>query len=233
MKKFLFVLMGTLVFSFVKTFAGEPYPLKDATSNIAKYIQSVKKDPKLQNDKAYYKDFQKRQAALNEALLGKTIKVEIKKGLGFELVSNEAQMGKGLEMMDRTTIPINVDLKVANADIAFKTGSLMVMMYDDKGAVVGVAFLEKEQSLTSFTMDDQLIEVSDGDATPKNPFTNGEVLKKGFRIEYHAFTAYRYSNITKVVITDSKSNNAWFQKIKKINDTIIANNRKTFKGFIK
>ena len=63
--------------------------------------------------------------------MGKTIKVEIKKGLGFELVSNEAQMGKGLEMMDRTTIPINVDLRVANADLAFnKEGHDEIIRFD-------------------------------------------------------------------------------------------------------
>ena len=228
MKKISLLLMVLLLIgATTQSFAQDSYPFKPLTSTIANYIQTVKKTPKYQNDRTYFRTYRNKRDSLCEAQLGKTIHVEIKPGLGFELSSKTGQIGKARYMMGSFDVPINVDIKVKDANLAFKNSNLHVLVYDNKGIVVYVGSLEKEQSLTSYTPKDELVVVSD-DGPVKNPYTNGDILHKGFEMHFDTFTAYRFINVSKIVIAKPDYNLS--DRVRKENNTIVQNNKKTFKG---
>lgn len=228
--KFLSLLSVALVLCAGNVLAQETYPFKPLANCISKYIQSVKGNPAYQKDKAYFRAYRTKRDSLCESMLGKTIRVEIKQGLGFELASDTGRIGKARYMMGSFDVPINVDLKVKDANLAFKNSSLHVLLYDNKGSVVYVGSLVKERSLTSYTTDDEFIVVSDeSDSTPKNPYANSDTLHKGFDMHFDTFTAYRFENVSKIVIAKPDYNLS--DRVRKANDVIVQTNRKTFKGF--
>ena len=230
-KKIVSLLSVTLLLCVVNVSAQEATPIKPLATCISKYIQSVKKNPAYQKDRAYFRAYCQKRDSLCENLLNKNIRVEIKQGLGYSLVKKDGIAGKGLKWLGDIEIPINVDLKVTDAELALKNSNLDVIFYDSEGTIVYATILEKEKSLTAHTDDDYITVATDEEIENfSNPYKNGDILHKGFSVLMNPFIAYKFVNVTKVVIAKSDFNLK--SRVRKANDTVIQNSRKTFKGYL-
>ncbi len=180
----------------------ETHPFDALSENMVGYVQSLISNPQLKNDESHFKKFFDRQKELCNKLKGGTILVEIDKGLGLELVSSEGEIGKGTGE-STISVPINIDLKVTDADIVYEIiNDLMVLACDEKDEAIYIGYLGAEKDLENGFLDNDTIEeVSDNiNVDRKNPYKAGEVLHKGVDINIEPFIAQQFINVSKLVI---------------------------------
>lgn len=178
------------------------HPFDALSANMVGYVQSVINDPQLKNDESHFKKFFDKQKELCNELKGQTILVEIDEGLGLEFVSSEGKIGKATGE-STISIPVNIDLKVTDAEAAFNNvGDLMVLACDEKDEAVYISYLGAENDLeTGFLDNDTIEEISDDIIVErKNPYKVGDVLHKGVVIGIEPFIAQQFIDVSKLVI---------------------------------
>lgn len=201
------VILGAFVLSFILAGCNEKEKeanqIKAIAENMVSYIQAVIDKPQLKDDEAYFKEFMDRQKNLCEDLSGKTIPIEIEEGLGIELESPEGKIGKVFGDT-KVTIPVNLDLKIKDADIAFKTiNNLMALVCDKEGNAIDALYIGSANNLeTGFAEVDSIEEVVDTGEPIKieNPYKNGDVLCKGTSICIDPVKAQPFVNATKLIV---------------------------------
>lgn len=204
------IMLGALVLSFILAGCNEKEKgadqIKAIAENMVSYIQAVIEKPQLKEDEAFFKEFMDKQKTLCEDLSGKTIPIEIEEGLGIELESHEGKIGKVFGD-SKVTIPVNLDLKIKDADIAFKTvNNLMVLVCDKEGNAIDALYLDAANDLeTGFAEPDSIEEVVDTGEPIKieNPYKNGDILCKGTSICIDPVKAQPFVNATKLIIKKS------------------------------
>lgn len=214
----------------------ETHPFMAISENMVEYVQSVIDNPDLKNSEDHFKKFFEMQKTLCKDLKGGTIAVKIDDSLGLEVVS-EGKIGIGYGE-STITIPINIDLKVKDADTAFETiDDLMVLACNDDREVVYVTFLGSEKNLDSNFPDldvDSIAEVVDtGEIIEKvNPYKVGDVLHKGITIDIEPLIAQQFVNISFLVIRkdDSRLKSAVREKNRTIEEETKAKLRGVISG---
>lgn len=197
----------------------DKHPFKDISEHFLNTAQKILEKPELSDDEDFYKEFKEKQESLAKDLYGKTILAEISEGLGFEVVSNEGNIGEGEIHGDNLHFPINFDLKVTDVDAAFKSeGHLCVCFYDDEGqAVYAVWSIDDEQELKktdngkpdiwevdsiALVVDSVEVGSSSVDETPANPYKLGQILHKGLSIGIEFSEIQPFLKISKLVIEE-------------------------------
>lgn len=201
------VILGAFFLSFILAGCNEKekggYQIKAIAENMVSYIQAVIDKPQLKEDEAFFKEFMDRQKTLCEDLYGKTIPIEIEDGLGIELESSEGIIGK-VRGDSKVIIPVNLDLKIKDADIAFKTvNNLMVLVCDKEGNAIDALYLDAANDLeTGFAETDSIEEIVDTGEPIKieNPYKNGDLLCKGTSICIDPVKAQPFVNASKLVV---------------------------------
>ena len=202
----------------------DQHPFKDISEVYLNAAQEVIDNPSIAEDEDWGKNLEEKKNSLAKDLYGKTILTEISDGLGFEVVSNEGNIGEGDINGDNLHIPINIDLKVTDPALAKENIlyddflHLIAYFYDEEGTAVYACTLGDEQKLKKESdSDDQLelIELVDtiakldttqvGGAGPSdndspNPYKVGQILHKGFRIGIEFSEIQPFVNISKIVI---------------------------------
>lgn len=204
MKKNVFKLATAIliccVFSACKA---DEHPFSAVSENMMNYVQSIQNESGLKNDEDYFKDFFKKQKSLCAELEGKTIPVEIEKGLGFELLSDKANIGIGLGEAI-VSIPIIFDLKVVDANIASK--NLMSLLYNDDNEVVYANSLEDfNPDIDIENLFKEELVVEEVDSGPRSLYEVGDILHQKTEINIHPACAQQFVNASKLVIVEYDS----------------------------
>lgn len=198
----------------------EKAPFEAIAGNMVAYIQAVIEKPELKNDNAFFKEFFEKQKMYCEELAGQTIPIEIEGSLGLELEAHEGKIGKG-SGESTISVPVNIDLRVTDAEDAFKNvNDLMVLVCDKEGNDLDVLYLGSENNLgTSIAETDTIAEIVDIEEVIKkdNPYKEGEILHKGVSVDIDPLCAQIFVNASKLVIVKNDS-----ERKSKIKDQINA-----------
>lgn len=176
----------------------DKYPFKDVSVLFSDYYQSIIDNSEKMEDRDFQRSFKEKGNALLEALEGKKIRTEIKDGLGFEVVSNEAVIGKvDVSNLFRTfDIRLSIDLKVKDVVTASKNINILAaILYDDKdNAVYDIWYIGNGQFVNTDTIEiDELHK-----ANQKNITDN---IIHGKIVQTVSFTSLpQFNKITKMVI---------------------------------
>ncbi len=224
-KRILSLMAGALlVVGFAACGGYDKQPFKDISEVYLNAAQEVIDNPSKAEDEEWGKNLEEKMKSLAKDLHGKTILTEISEGLGFEVVSNEGNIGEGVIHGDDLHIPINIDLKVTDPNLAKENilyGAflhLIAYFYDEEGTAVYACSLGDEQKLKDESdSNGQLALIEEnytiaeidttqvGDAGPtdndsSNPYKTGQILHKGIRIGIELSEIQPFVYISKIVI---------------------------------
>ena len=191
---------------------GNSHPFKAITENSINYIKKVERNPKLQSDKALFRDFHQRQVSLLNELCRTKIPASIDAKTGFELISNHGEIVQANEAglyREKVEIYINFELKIANTEKAFANNKLMAVFYNEKGNAVFSEALQEDIDLI------ELVDTVPA-ASVSNPYKIGDKLSRKLGFVYKIYAAKLYTNVKKVVIKTADYNLIW--KLRKTNE---------------
>lgn len=219
MKKIFLTMMAAALLVVGLTACGgkDKYPFEDLASLYSEIYEAYQNDPDLFANESKAKAFEDKRQELCKNMCGKHITAEVEEGLGFELVSGEAEMGECRISFNDLSIPVNFNLKVIDANAALENvEKLMAVLYDDEGnAVYSKTYitapsplLKKDES----PEDDYISEVIDSVVVAQE-YNNGQILKKGFPVYLKSFQILLMAKVSKLVIERED-----YEKSKKIED---------------
>lgn len=181
----------------------DKHPFKDISETYLNTVQKIIDDPSLVEDmekdkslaESFAKNFENKMHSLAEDLYGKTIKVEISDGLGFEVVSNEGRIGEGDIHGDNLHFPINIDLKSIDESLARDNLSKLVAYFcDEDGKAVYVEGIGEECPLKKGQ------EVESDTRSLDSMVKEGSIIHRGIRIGIEFSDMQPFLTVSKIVI---------------------------------
>ena len=202
-KLYLFLLLAVVALLASCESNYDKYPFKDVSAFFSDLYQTITDNPEKIEKRDFQRSFREKEDALLKALEGRKIRTEIKDGLGFEVVSNEAVIGKvDVSNLFRTfDIRLSIDLKVKDVVTASKNiNKLSAVLYDDEdNAVYGISYIGNGQFVNTDTIEiDELHKANQNDI-PDN-IIHGKIDET---IAFVSLT--QFYKITKMVVEEFDS----------------------------
>lgn len=202
-KLYLFLLLAVVALLASCESNYDKYPFKDVSVFFSDLYQTITDNPEKIEKRDFQRSFREKEDALLKALEGRKIRTEIKDGLGFEVVSNEAVIGKvdASNLFRFIHIHLSFDLKVKDVVTASENiNKLSAVLYDDEdNAVYGISYIGNGQFVNTDTIEiDELHKANQNDI-PDN-IIHGKIDET---ITFISLT--QFYKITKMVVEEFDS----------------------------